>query len=510
MSHRHSTQDNRTPGAPELSREQIKFIQALHLPKRISQHTASTFDITEATTADDIWRFVIGTEHETFNFEHLPDVHIKKLAKMSCVWLIASGRILRNNQFSRIIKSYSVREFTFNGLRDELCSCLDNPELYFEIKAILRLLCQYDMPGFGSSNLEKFPSLPAPTVINQFLKYQDLENAFPSALKGLITKSVLSASKQRHTLSQRELVSFTNLGLCYFIGLRPVQYAALSAGHFKLDTHDKPSGLYRYCVDLPYAKQRKITTGTIRIALPEELGLLVQEYIDRNNLKTKDRFYLSNDYVKKYLNDSIQDALFLSYPSNTQKEIQQGDFILPRLTTTCFRHNVGHSLALSGASAEEIAHILGHSSIVAASYYISATPELAMLKSKVLGDNPVWQNMVTLMLTGDLVASDDWQGYTVSGSLGEQLHIKIGGCSRPSSACPLTKVRSCYGCFYFRPFKDLSKHTAVVASIDKEIIDTLVISEQSGCSKNPALAVLQNLKGEVQMVINRLNMGGQK
>lgn len=510
MSHRNSTQINRTPGAAELSQEQIKFIQALHLPTRINQHTASTFDITEATTADDIWRFVIGTEHETFYFEKLPDVHIKKLAKLCCVWLITSGRILRNNQFNRIIKSFYVREFTFNGLRDELFSCLDSPELYFEVKAILRLLCQYDMPGFGCASLEKFLTLPSPNINNQFLKYQDLENAFPTALKGLISKSLLSASRRRHTLSLRELVCFTNLGICYFAGLRPVQYAALTAGSFRLDTYDRVSGLYRYSVDLPYAKQSKITTDTIKIAIPEELGLLVQEYIDRHELSPKDRFYLSDDYVTNYLNECIQEALFLSYPSNTQKEIQQGDFIQPRLTTTCFRHNVGHSLALSGASAEEIAHILGHSSIVAASYYISSTPELAMLKSKVLGDNPVWQNMVTLMLTGDLVASDDWQGYTISGSLGEQLHIKIGGCSRPSSACPLTKVRSCYGCFYFRPFKDLSKHTAVAASIDKEIIDTLVISEQSGCSKNSALAVLQNLKGEVQMVINRLNMGGQK
>lgn len=498
------------PEPPQLSKEQIDFIKTLSLPKKVTQLTASTFDITEAETIDDKWCFIIGTEHETFNFEKLPDGYIKKLAKMCCVWLIARGRTLRSNQFSRIIKSFYIRDFTFNGFRNELYSFLDNPELYFETKAVLRILCQYDMPGFDSACLEKFLSLPAPEVSNQFLKYQDLENAFPSALKGLIAKSLLSACKRRHTLSKRELISLTNLGLLYFVGLRPVQYAALSAGHFKLDTYDSSSGLFRYYLNLPYAKKSKITTETVRIALPEELGLLIQEYIDRNNLNTNDRFYLYNDYVKKYLNECIQDALLLLYPSDIQEEVQKGNLILPRLTTTCFRHNVGHSLALSGASAEEIAHILGHSSTIAASYYISATPELAMLKSKVLGDNPVWQNMVTLMLTGDLVASDEWSGYTVTGSLGGQLHVKIGGCSRASSDCPLSKVRSCYGCFYFRPFKNISKHNAVLESIDKEIIDTLVISEQSGYSKNPALAVLQNLKGEVQMVINRLNFGEQK
>lgn len=510
MSSLNITNNKPIPESPQLSHDQIVFIQNLNLPRKVTQSTSSTFDIAEATTAPDKWRFIIGAEHEVFNFKKLYDENLRKLAKMCCVWLIASGRVIRNNQYNRLIKCFFVREFSFNGIRSLLGSCLDNPDLYFEVKAILRLLCQYDMPGFGFAGLDKFLSLPLPKMSNPFLKYQDLENAFPSALKGLITKSLLSASNRRHSLSERELVSFTNLGICYFVGLRPIQYAALTAGHFKLDTHEHSSGLYRYSINLPYAKQSKVTTDTIKIALPQELGLLIQEYIERNNLNTNERFYLSDDYVTNFLNECIQDALLLSYPSDIQQVVQKGEYILPRLTTTCFRHNVGHSLALSGASAEEIAHILGHSSIVAASYYISATPELAMLKSKVLGDNPVWQNMVTLMLTGDLIAPEEWDGYTVSGSLGDQLHIKIGGCCRTSSACPLTKVRSCYGCFYFRPFKKISKHTAVLESLEKQIINTLVISEQSGCSTNPALTVLQNLKGEVQMVINRLNMGDQK
>jgi hypothetical protein len=140
----------------------------------------------------------------------------------------------------------------------------------------------------------------------------------------------------------------------------------------------------------------------------------------------------------------------------------EGEFILPRLTTYCFRHNVGHSLALAGASTEEIAYILGHSSLIAAAYYISATPELAMLKSKALGDNPVWQNMVNLLLTDYVIDESEWSGETVSGSLGDQLHIKIGACERPDEHCHLAKVRSCYGCFYFRPFKSINKHHSVL------------------------------------------------
>ncbi len=46
-----------------------------------------------------------------------------------------------------------------------------------------------------------------------------------------------------------------------------------------------------------------------------------------------------------------------------------------------------------GGSAEEIAHILGHTSLTVAKYYILATPALALIRAKALGTNPVWQNM---------------------------------------------------------------------------------------------------------------------
>src|SRR5690606_15591681 len=78
------------------------------------------------------------------------------------------------------------------------------------------------------------------------------------------------------------------------------------------------------------------------------------------------------------------------------------DFLrhLPRLTAYDFRHHVGHSLAMSGASADHIARILGHSSTVVARHYIAATPELAVIKQKALGENAAYQEMMGMILTG--------------------------------------------------------------------------------------------------------------
>ncbi|MDA6365785.1 site-specific integrase, partial [Escherichia coli] len=92
------------------------------------------------------------------------------------------------------------------------------------------------------------------------------------------------------------------------------------------------------------------------------------------------------------------------------------------ITPTDLRHNVGHSLAMQGVSAEEIAHILGHSSLTVAKYYILATPALALIRAKALGINPVWQNMVAMMLTGELTSSTKWQDQRVVGIIGDELH----------------------------------------------------------------------------------------
>ncbi|HHQ4937631.1 TPA: site-specific integrase [Aeromonas veronii] len=492
-----------------LSPKQISFITGLKIPKHVTIQTDSHFDSVTSKTSEDKWRFVIGGETETFNFSDIEHHPLKLLIKYCTAAFINYGRPLRNTNFRVIKKSFNVENFTFDGFKDKLSSkeLLENPEQYFATKGIAKLLCQLDFPGFSVENIGDFILIPFPKCNNPFLKYQDLENAFPSPLKSLIVRAIVTASKNLLNLSNADVENITLFGLSFYTGMRPVQFAKISVLDFKKDTSNKSSGLYRYSLNMPYAKQTRITNNKVKIALPAELGLLIVEYINRFRLQPEDRFILVDKDLTRYLNDILQQMLLSMQPKSVQEQIIKGDIILPRLTTYDFRHNVGHSLALAGASADEIAYMLGHSSLIAATYYISATPELAMLKSKALGDNPVWQNMINLLLTGYAVQEKTWLKRTVSGTLGGKLHIKIGGCERPGEDCTLAKVRSCYGCFYFRPFTDLVKHHAILDCINKEIIDTLEVSEKSGNIHNPALDIIANLKCEVQMVINRIKGG---
>lgn len=237
-------------------------------------------------------------------------------------------------------------------------------------------------------------------------------------------------------------------------------------------------------------------------------GFLLGEYIKRFCFNNEEQLFCTNSKALHYeLNKALNDALLFIQPDETKLSAERNEIILPRYTLTDFRHNVGHSMAMSGSSAEEIAYVLGHSSTVPARHYILATPELAMVQYQALGTNPVWANMVGLMMTGYSADEDTWSGKTVSGILKGKLFVKIGGCTRKQENCHLSKVRSCYGCFYFRPFKNLTPHKQVYEILSKELFDLIDVSNNSGYERSPMIRTATDARHEVELVINRLSSG---
>ncbi len=206
---------------------------------------------------------------------------------------------------------------------------------------------------------------------------------------------------------------------------------------------------------------------------------------------------------------SINQVILSFSPPDYQAAVARGEAALPIITPTDLRHNVGHSLAMQGVSAEEIAHILGHTSLTVAKYYILATPALALIRAKALGTNPVWQNMVAMMLTGELTSSTKWQGQRVVGIIGDQLHDGIGGCSRDNGDCPFSEVRCCYGCLYYRPFTD-GDHQAVLESVVKEVDELISISDSVGNARNPLISIHETTQFEIQSVIARCRFRQEK
>jgi len=210
----------------------------------------------------------------------------------------------------------------------------------------------------------------------------------------------------------------------------------------------------------------------------------------------------SNSTIKA-VSGAIQRMLFRFSPQETKDAVNEGLLELPRYTSTLFRHNVGHSMAMSGASATDIAYILGHSNDTVASRYIAVTPDIADIREQALGRNPVFKNMMALMLTGNLVHSENWDGRRVAGSIGGILHTHIGGCGYEEPICPFSQGRACHGCIYFHPFLD-GLHKEMYDAFGREVDELIKITVDANLHKHPLGNDLIRRQRNVANVISRI------
>ncbi|MGD1451479.1 hypothetical protein [Vibrio harveyi] len=501
----------------KLSDEQIEFIRCMKLPSVMEIKVGSQFDTPYVQTKGDRW------EYERMGFTHINifdlDPYLNKLLKVLSV-KYANGHMAPLgkgfNKIKRFIRQSNSLSFSsfFNEL--ELQAKSSDKGSYFEVKSITKYLIRMGFPGFDVEDEERLSRIATPNTTNPFLRYQDVEDTMPSHLKSLIVKRLVEFSTKEglESLSDAELKDLSVLALSYIAGPRPMQFSMLTGRSVLRVANNAQTNLTRYQLSVPMAKQSKVVVESTKIALTEEVGLIIEEYKKRFNIKDLDPLYPytrnddhTTDALSRQLHRALNNALLFIQSDESKTFIKDNRKDRPIYSLYDFRHNIGHSMAMMNASAEEISAVLGHTSTVAAQYYIMATPELSLLKYKSLGQNPVWQNMIGLLLTGYSVEESDWKGHTVSGILKGKLIKRIGGCNRHQTKCHLQKVRSCYGCFYFRPFKNLAKHQAVLEIVTNEFLDTVQISNDSGDRNNPLIDTATQTKNEVEMVINRLKGG---
>ncbi|MER1720178.1 site-specific integrase [Proteus terrae] len=302
---------------------------------------------------------------------------------------------------------------------------------------------------------------------------------------------------------ESQLLDCIILGLCFITGARPVQLSKIAVQDICIDAQSNLTT--RFSVMIPYAKKTKVNIERIAVALPDELGKLIYLYIALSQLTSSDPLLPQKVSSVIMVNDAINRQLIRFSSLAFQEAVKNNATIVPRYTSSLFRHNVGHSMALNGSSAEEIAYILGHSSTVAAGYYISSTPSLAEIRENALGSNPVFQNMIALMMTGSLVQRNDWIGRKVAGNINNQFHCNIGGCTYDNTLCPFSQVRACYGCLYFKPFID-GEHQKVFDSINEELTQLIKQTDSNHIESHPLIAEITRRKQHIMMVMTRIQL----
>lgn len=511
----HLNQTSSPSPAPAFTVAQKAFINDLHLPAVMAIDVAAQDDTSQVQTKSDRWEYVrLGRIH-VLKFDLSPEWN--KLLKLLVI-KYTSGHLapLPSVKFSEIKSAIrSLEDVSYGTFYKwlEVRAAANKARGYFEVKSFTRYLVRMGFPDFDIDDLESLVRLPVPSTTDPFLRYQDVEAAMPTHFKNLIVNRLVEFGTPEglSSLNNKEIKDLSVLAISYGVGCRPQQFAKLIGGSVKLHAMNHKTGLKRYLIAVPLVKQSAVTDSTTPVALSSEIGCIIDEYKKRFNIENGDTLYPYDGDKKRplsqQLHKSLNDALLFIQPEHVKVAITNERMDTPTYTLYDFRHNIGHSMAMLNASAEEIAMVLGHASTVAASSYIQATPEIALLKHKALGSNPVWKGMMGLLLTGYSVDETEWQGYFVSGIIRGKLIKRVGGCKRHQKLCHLQKVRSCYGCFYFRPFRDISKHKEVLDIMTEELIDVVDVSQEGQGVLNPLIDTATQTKNEIEMVINRLEAG---
>ncbi|OAJ94458.1 site-specific integrase [Vibrio bivalvicida] len=502
-----------------FSNEQSLLIDKLSLPNEVMLFGSSEFDDKMIKTAPNVWRFRVSGRNHTINFNKLQNKHQIRLIKfvlskyatshisstLPSIFLSLSGLFnwLRANDLA--FDSSVIIELLDSGNYIKL---VKNSRTFYDIVYMLRCLGVEDFPLIGESIEDKLALLPRPKV-DTFSIYQNTDNVIADEYLTLILRGLwgLSVSIDKGIpVTEQELLSASILGLAYVTGSRPVQLDKLKVCDIKVDIQSSRDES-RFSISIPYAKQGSLVDMMNRmdIALPYEVANIILTYTRMRGLRPNDKLFPVYASSSTSYNSLLNAQILKFAPVDYQKLVSEGKSARIKFTLTQFRHNVGHSLAMQGSSADDISFIMGHSSRVVARHYIMATSELARVRLRALGVNATWQNMLYLLAYGSFSDTKSWQGRKVAGVVGGALVTNVGGCDRSSSKCPFCELRCCYSCLYFRPFRD-GNHEKVLKGIQKEIVLVVKLSDDIGDPRNPVISLLTKIKEDVLTVIKRLDL----
>lgn len=519
-----------------FTKEQLEWIENIQLPTRLFLISATEFDDRYLYLHDD-WRYRFSGNNVAILFStgkyfcDLSPVSLKLLKYLTIAYINENSASVADKFAQFVATTFKqIEVITRESLIEKMQMLVakternhsDSSQFYYTLYAIRKL----DRSGFfeskGDSNELEDLLLEVPRPRNNnWARYQNLDLVIPEEVCLMIENGIqhwasklcpkidVEENKKNHLETAKKTIKIDTLrdciiiGIVYYIGARPVQIGKLSGADFIVDTENKYG--MRYSVLVPYAKKSKLTIDRVRVAIPEELGKLILLYKYLVGIGDTDPMFSIIVSSMKMVEASLKKMFFRFSPQEIQEAVKNDDYQLPVYTASLFRHNVGHSMAMSGASAPEIAYILGQSSYVVADRYIAATPEMADIREAALGRNPVFKNMLALMLTGNLVHSSEWEGRSVAGSIGGQLHYHLGGCNYEEDMCPFAQGRGCYGCLYFKPFID-GNHKKVFLSLNDEIQNVRDVADDAGVLNHPLLKELVLRKQHVNQVMARIEM----
>lgn len=365
------------------------------------------------------------------------------------------------------------------------------PNSYYCLKSFYKWGYNQKLEGFEKNILSEINDIKVPKK-NQYSKIF-LRQTYLEEKKSLKLVNYFNSNKQYSLLKINDLQNLVLLQLCFELAPRPSQIYMLNHIDFKRingENHSYSSLL------LSMSKKRLLSEKEIRNRqISESLGNKIERLI-----YLQKEFFPNNVALFIDKRGKRSSATKLIIVISKQLKIH-GDFDIDE-STIQLRHNLAQSLADQGASAEIIANIMGHNSTVPARAYIAATPKIAEIKTRALGKNNNYTDIMKMFSTGKIINKSDIEKEKwVKGIAGMQYIVEIGGCTL-DKICPKNPVYSCYTCDKFNPFKD-GEHKKVLKGLQENIQKFIDIGTSSGDVKyNRTIGQLEDTIIAVKKIIN--------
>ena len=295
----------------------------LDIPDRIYLKTAMEFDDKYIVSKGDKWAFDYSGSRRylVFNQDHISN----KLNKYIC-FKYASTRFPTKlpalHLDWRNIISYCREHGGFSLATLRLFiekEDVDNATFYSVLFG-LKILCAETFPGFNLEDYDDLEFVPRP-YLEHWGIYQEIDNILDPLEKNMICNGLFemaSLLRDGKSFSHSEVRNAAILGLAYVTGARPVQLARLAVKDVRIDTRNQESGLIRYSVFLPYAKQRRVTTERLFLAIPSEIGELIMNYTVRYKKNPEDKLFDFSVSAPHYVSQAINQAILNFCPPEYQ------------------------------------------------------------------------------------------------------------------------------------------------------------------------------------------------
>lgn len=432
-----------------------------------------------------------GSTHY-FSFSSIKEEKIRHIVKYYIFKRLGTNSVSTCSVQLSVIKDLITTDAFMAGSIEKIFEPLHSEEdlnKFFHVKSFIEFLCQNNIYPFEHKDYiavrRRSPSIKYSPYQSIFLSQHTLsaeaKKRIISYLQG-VDVSVASRSYLR---------DFIILRCCYELGLRPSQIAALNIDDFisHKSKNNRPS---YFSLRATYVKQKGSVLRHQLKAISDKLGHNIEGYmgrLDASHLEKKSPLFFRDGRLS-----SIDISEIITIQFNFLG-VDIGDI---RGAATSLRHNMAQQLADKGASADEIAEAMSHSSVVAARAYIAATPEIGKIKSRALGRNNTYVHVMDMLLSERVSSAKDWQGKIPLAQVGIREIVNVGGCS--ASSCQFDPIHGCYGgsgsdgiCESFNPFRD-GDHQSVIDALEEQITSFINEAEKYGqTEKSPVILQFERI-----------------